>query len=71
MTEIEVFVMVDHDGSAVVSLDWDELNSLASDNDLAPVRRVVSVTVKVPTPKAIEAIVELSQESTEATVSVK
>lgn len=71
MTEIEVFVIVDGDGNVVANADLDEASTLANDNDLGPVRRVLKLCIKMPTPEPLEVAVELPGEDADATVTVK
>ena len=58
MIEVELWVLVDEDGEYEVSKDADDLQAGAG---LAS--RMVKVTVRVPTPKAVELVAMVGAES--------
>jgi hypothetical protein len=58
VTEVEVWVVVDECGNALVAGDEDTLTEQINDNDLGLCRRIVKMTIKVPTPEPIEVDVD-------------
>ncbi|VTR92173.1 unnamed protein product [Gemmata massiliana] len=57
LIEVEVWVMVDENGDYEVSKDVDDLQP---ESGLAS--RMVKVTIKVPTPKAVELVATVAAE---------
>lgn len=71
MTEIEVFVIVDSEGQYVSHVELSDCQELADENGMEPCRRVIRVTLNVPTPTFIEVEATLPEETNAATVTVK
>lgn len=71
MTECEVFIVVDEDGSYTVSNDLDTVWEQA-EADLAKVCRLVCLTVNVPLPECVTAHVDVpAQPAVKPVVTVK
>jgi hypothetical protein len=70
MLEIEVFVIIDSEGSYVAHVNLSDAHELANDEGQEPTRRVVRVLLTMPAPEAIDVEATLPAESTEATVKV-
>lgn len=69
MIEVEVWVIVDENGEAFASTDYEEAFDKMRENSSC-LTRTAKITVKMPAPVAIEAVVELPAESSECKVTV-
>ncbi len=65
VTEVEVWVLVDADGDFEVSKDPDDLQAPAGQAS-----RLVKITLKVPTPAAVELEAEIAAEPDSAELKV-
>lgn len=74
LVNVEVWVLVDEDGTYLCHEDREQLSERYKDeqtDDATTARRMVKVTLQVPKPRPVEVVATVAEESEEVAVSVK